>query len=185
MLKKTISYEDFDGNQHTEDFYFHLNEAELTELELTGEGNSLSAQLVKIAASSDGQEIIDTFKKIITMSYGERRDGGFYKEDDAGRPLYRKFVALGAYSHLFMELATDADAAAEFVNGIVPSKLAKKMAEDTNELAQTAPAAQNAEAAIIQPETNKELTDEELLKLDPTKMTPAQLQRAYILKTQQ
>ena len=38
MLKKTHTYYDFDGQQRTEDFYFNLTEAELTELEYSMNG---------------------------------------------------------------------------------------------------------------------------------------------------
>ena len=38
MLKKTITYTDFDDNERTEDFYFHLSKAEIAEMELSENG---------------------------------------------------------------------------------------------------------------------------------------------------
>ena len=32
MLKKTITFEDLDGNLVTDDFYFHLSKAEIAEI---------------------------------------------------------------------------------------------------------------------------------------------------------
>lgn len=124
MLKKTISYEDFDGNQRTEDHYFNLTEAEITEMEMSLNGG-LSQLLDKIIKESDQKQIIEYFKKIILMSYGKKSLDGrqFIKNDQ----IREEFVSTPAYSNLFMELATDEDAAAAFINGIVPKKAFKAL----------------------------------------------------------
>jgi len=118
MLKKTISYTDYDGNLRTEDFYFNLSKAEVTEMELSAEGG-LSKMLEKIVASQDSKRIMEIFKDIILKAYGEKSPDGkrFIKNKD----LREGFSQTEAYSELFMELATNADAASSFVNGIVPS----------------------------------------------------------------
>ena len=38
MLKKTITYTDYNDNERTEDFYFNFSKAELTEMELSTVG---------------------------------------------------------------------------------------------------------------------------------------------------
>lgn len=129
MLKKTITYTDYNGSERTESFYFNLNKAELMEMEMTTEGG-LAERIQKIVDAKDTPAIIAIFKDLILKAYGEKSPDGklFRKEDEEGRPLSRKFKQTEAYSILYMELATDADAAAAFVNGIVPADMSKQLA---------------------------------------------------------
>ena len=124
MLKKTITYEDYDGNERTEDFFFHLTEQELTEWELSVDGG-LSGVLQRIVKSKDNRKMIEIFKDLLVKSYGQKTpDGrGFIKNDD----VLQTFIYTQAFSDLYMELATDDKAAAEFVKGIMPAGLAKKL----------------------------------------------------------
>lgn len=119
MLKKTITYTDYNLNERTEDFYFNLTQAEVTEMEVSVEGG-LVEMINRIVAAQDGKQIIETFKDIILRSYGQKSADGrrFIKTQE----IRDAFVQTEAYSKLFMELATDAKAASEFVNGIVPPK---------------------------------------------------------------
>lgn len=120
MIKKTITYEDYNGTQRTEDFYFNLNKAELMEMELSTDGG-LAEMIQRIVASKQSPEIIRLFKMIILKSYGEKSpDGKRFIKNDA---ITEAFAQTEAYSMLFMELATDSDAAAKFINGIIPSDL--------------------------------------------------------------
>ena len=125
MLKKTITYTDYNGTERTEDFYFNLTKAELMEMELSTTGG-LSEMIQNIVKAQDVPAIIKIFKDLVLKAYGEKSADGkrFVKVNDAGVPLANTFVDTEAYSQLFMELATDADAAAKFVNGIVPKDTA-------------------------------------------------------------
>jgi hypothetical protein len=118
MLKKTISYTDFDGNERTEDFYFNLTKAEATEMEMSTEGG-LVRTLQKIVAEKDAKRIIEAFKDLILRSYGEKSPDG--KRFIKNQEVRDSFSQTEAYSVLFMELATNAEAAAAFVNGILPA----------------------------------------------------------------
>lgn len=122
MLKKTITYEDLDGNKITEDFYFNLSKAELAEMELAQKGG-LSEHLNKIVKSEDGGEIIATFKKIIGDSIGRRSEDAkrFIKSEE----IKDDFFQSDAYNQLFMELVTDASAATEFIKGIMPKDISE------------------------------------------------------------
>lgn len=117
MLKKTITYTDYNDVERTEDFYFNLTKAEIMEMELSTEGG-LSEMINKIIATKDAPKIIALFKELVLKAYGEKSADGkrFIKNDE----LREGFSQTEAYSNLFMELATDADAAANFINGIVP-----------------------------------------------------------------
>lgn len=117
MLRKTITYTDFDQNQRTEVFHFNLSKAEIMEMEL-GVTGGMTQMLNKIIAEQDVSKIVETFKDIILRSYGEKSPDGkrFIKSVE----LSEAFAQTEAYSELFMELATDAKAAAAFVNAIIP-----------------------------------------------------------------
>lgn len=125
MLKKTITYTDYNGTERTEDFYFNLSKAEIAEMELSTSGG-LSERINKIVNTQDAPEIMKLFKKLILDAYGEKSDDGkrFIKSDE----LRQAFSQTEAYSTLFMELASDSNAAAAFVNGIIPQDVAKQAA---------------------------------------------------------
>lgn len=126
MLKKSITYTDLNGDETTEDHYFHLSKADLVEMEVAHKGG-LGAYLQRIVAAEDGAEIIKEFKSLILRSYGVKSEDGrrFIKNDT----LREEFESSEAYSTLFLELCTDADAAAAFVNGIVPGGLEEDVAK--------------------------------------------------------
>lgn len=120
MLKKTITYTDYDGIERTEDFYFNLSKAELTEMELSQDGGFVN-MLERIVAAKDSKRIIEELKTIVLKSYGEKSLDGrrFIKSEE----LSKAFSQTEAYNILFMEFFTDPDAAADFVNGIIPEKI--------------------------------------------------------------
>lgn len=120
MLKKTIKYNDYDGNEREEDFYFNLDEAELMEMELTTNGG-LAAKIERIVKEQDNAKIIQIFKDIIIKSYGKKSEDGrrFIKNDE----IREEFTQTRAYSVLFMELSSDADAATKFIEGIIPGNI--------------------------------------------------------------
>ena len=120
MLKKTITYTDYEGVSRTEDFYFNLTKAEIMEMEMSTTGG-LASMIEKIVAAQDTPSIIKVFKELVLKAYGEKSPDGkrFIKSED----LSTAFSQTGAYSQLFMELATDADAASKFINGIIPADI--------------------------------------------------------------
>ena len=121
MLKKNIKYVDYDGNDRAEDFYFNLNKAEIVELEL-GTTGGLTKTLEKIVQEKDNKRIVEYFKAIILKAYGEKSADGrrFIKSQE----LRDSFEQTEAYSALFMELSSNAKAAADFISGIVPKEAA-------------------------------------------------------------
>lgn len=123
MIKKTITYKDYNQVDRTEDFYFNLSKAEVMEMEMSTSGG-LAEMITRIVAAQDQPAIIKIFKDLILKAYGEKSPDGkrFIKSDE----LSIAFSQTEAYSQLFMELATDAEAASAFVNGIVPADMAKQ-----------------------------------------------------------
>lgn len=122
MLKKTVTYVDYNGVERTEDFYFNLSKAEVTEMELSVEGG-FSKMLEEIVKSNDNARIIELFKEMVLKAYGEKSADGrrFVKSKE----LAEAFSQTEAYSEIFMELALDEKAAAAFVNGIMPANPGK------------------------------------------------------------
>ena len=119
MLKKTIVYTDYEGNERTDDFYFNLNQPELLEMNVSEKGG-LEKVIEKIIATDDFKKLVEIFKEIILKAYGEKSLDGrrFVKSKE----LSEQFSQTEAYSILFMELALNAEAASDFINGIISSK---------------------------------------------------------------
>lgn len=126
MLKKTITYTDYDGNERTEDFYFNLTKAELMEMNFNTEGG-MEKTIKRIVDTKDIKQLIEIFKDIILKAYGEKSDDGkrFIKIRD-GHKLCEDFAQTEAYSELFMELASNDELASDFINGIIPQVVISK-----------------------------------------------------------
>lgn len=124
MLKKIITYKDYNGVERKEDFYFNLSRAEVLEMEASYVGG-FSGMVEKIIAAKDNETIFKVFKDMVLKAYGERTLDGkrFRKVDDNGRPLWVAFSETEAYSNLIMELAKNTAAAVEFVNGVLPGDM--------------------------------------------------------------
>lgn len=173
MLKKTITFNDLDGNPVTEDFYFSLNKAEIAELEFSEKGG-LSGYVEKIIATEDNTKLIAIFKDLILRSVGRRSEDNrrFVKSQD----IIDDFTQTEAYSELFVELATKTDSAIQFINGIVPKGLEAEMKKVN--------ATENLELPKIEEPAwiteNREPTQTELQKA-----TPEQLRLAFQRKNQQ
>lgn len=118
MIKKTITYTDYNGDVRTEDFFFHLNKVELADIQL-GTLGGMDNYIERISKEKDKNKIYSLFKEIILKSYGEKSPDGrrFIKSEE----LTKAFEQTEAFVELFMELGNDAEAAAKFVNGIMPN----------------------------------------------------------------
>ena len=126
MLKKKVTYTDYNGVERTEDFYFNLSKAEIMEMEL-GTTGGFAEMIQKVVAAQDAPTPIKIFKDLVLKAYGEKSPDGkrFIKSDE----IATAFSQTEAYSQIFMELATDADAATKFVNGIIPKDMADEVAK--------------------------------------------------------
>lgn len=115
MLKKPITYTDYDGNKRTENFWFNLDEGEILELQMSYPGG-MTAMLEKMIEEQDGAKILATIKKVIMMAYGEKSlDGKYFRKS---KEMSEAFTQTRAYSALLMELY--GGGAAEFMNKIIP-----------------------------------------------------------------
>lgn len=127
MLTKKIKFDDWDGNPREETWYFNLSEAEITEWELS-ESGGLSKMIERISETQDIPALIALYKKLILKTVGKKdADGRRFRKSEE---ITREFTETGAYSALYMELATEADAGAKFVNGLISDKLRAAVAEN-------------------------------------------------------
>jgi hypothetical protein len=135
MLKKTVTYTDYNGVECTEDLYFNLTKAEIMEMEMSVEGG-FAEHLEKMVAENNGPAIMKVFKDLILNAYGEKSADGkrFVKNDE----LREAFSQTEAYSQLFMELVTNVDAANDFLIAIIPSDLEKEVSKAMRENANRA-----------------------------------------------
>lgn len=124
MLKKTITYTDYNGTERTEDFYFNLSKAELVMMEASVAGG-LKQRLEKIVQNQDNVEIMKVFQDLIRKAYGEKSADGkrFIKSEE----ISEAFEQTEAYSELVMEIMADPEKAAAFINGIIPTGLVEKL----------------------------------------------------------
>lgn len=131
MIKKQITYTDYDGNERTESFWFALNQAELLEMNLEKNGG-LSNMITRITETNDYAELSRILKDLIRRSYGVKSDDG--KRFVKSPAMTDEFMQTEAYSEMFTELVTDAGATSEFIQGIIPQKLAAQVMAEQKKL---------------------------------------------------
>lgn len=130
MLKKTITYTDYDDVERTETFYFNISESELTEMQLSTEGG-LAERLQKMVDAQDVPSVTKVFKDIILKAYGEKSaDGKYFRKSEA---ISNAFLSTEAYNKLYMELLQDPDKLAEFINGLLPKSVRDEVAKAQSE----------------------------------------------------
>jgi len=125
MFKRDVTYEDFNGKEVTETFYFNLSKRELIQLEVEYKGG-IQETLQRIIDTEDNKTLVAEFQRIVILAYGVKSDDGrrFIKNDE----LREEFSQTAAYDSLFMELATNSDSASVFINGIIPKDIATSVA---------------------------------------------------------
>lgn len=120
MIKQTITYTDYNGNERTEEYWFNLSKAELLRLETTTKGG-FQKMLENAVASEDNYRIIEVFEDLIKHSVGMKTlDGKYFKKS---KEFVEDFMQSEAYSTLLFDLLQDVDKANSFIRGIMPSDL--------------------------------------------------------------
>lgn len=116
MYKITKKYEDYNGVEKEEDFYFNLTKADLLKMELSEEGG-MDKRLEKLVKTKDMKEAIKVFEGLLLLSFGVKTDDGRFVRNDEARA---NFVSSAAYPEIYFELATNVDEANKFIEGIIP-----------------------------------------------------------------
>lgn len=163
MLKKTVEYEDFDGNKVVEDLYFHLSKAELSEMELSHDGEGLSDYLQKILENMDKAGIVQAYKDLLGKAVGRRHEDG--RRFEKSPEITSTFFQTGAYDAVFMELFTDVNAASTFFRAVLPADLREKIEEETARTTVVDLPQPAIETAAVSKKLS-DYSDEELLAMD-------------------
>ena len=129
MLKKTITYEDWNGKVRTDDFYFNLTRVECAELEFgLGPGKSLTESFQTLIDNNDMGVIIATIKDILLKSYGIKSEDG--KRFMKSQEIRDSFEQNPAFEIVYMELATNAEYAADFLTSIIPKSFSEQLGDN-------------------------------------------------------
>ena len=124
MIKKTVTYTDYNGEQRTETFYFHYTEAEILDMEMSEEGSFVD-RIQRIIDAKDKTALMKLIKKFVIDAYGVKsEDGKRFIKNDAVRT---EFLESPAYSQIWMELVMDDEIAADFINNVIPSGMKEKL----------------------------------------------------------
>ena len=126
MLKKTVTYKDLNGKERTETFYFHYFESEIMDMEMSEEGG-LAERIQRIIDAKDQASLLKVIKKFVIDAYGVKSDDG--RRFNKSQEVKDAFVECPAYSKIYMELLTNDELAAEFVNKVVSEDMAAQLAE--------------------------------------------------------
>lgn len=131
MLKKTITCTDFDGNEYTEDYYFHLSKSEIAEMDLEKVGGlyGYARRLAAEDTDENREKLMKLYKKLILSAYGRKSaDGRRFEKDEKWT---KEFSETNAFDKLYIELLTGENAFLDFCKGITPSDVAEKMNDKT------------------------------------------------------
>lgn len=117
MVKKTVTYTDYNGEERTETYRFNLNRVEVLDMQMTTIGG-YTEKLQALIDAKNTAELYKLFKDLVLRSYGViSEDGKRFEKTDK---LREEFEQTEAYVTIYMELATNTDKAIEFINGITP-----------------------------------------------------------------
>ena len=126
MIKKTVTYKNFNDVEVTEDCYFNYTEAQLADLEMSV-GGGLSATLRSLSAAQNETELYKFFRQLILGAYGIKSPDG--RKFMKSKEISEDFEQTAAYNAIVMELVTDPDKAIEVVNNLIPESLKEKMSK--------------------------------------------------------
>jgi hypothetical protein len=130
MLKREIKYEDFDGNEVSDTYYFNMTRTEWLEFNAEYEGG-LEAVFKRVVDTKDMKQMITILKNFILTSYGIKSEDGkrFIKNDK----VREEFTQTPAYDVLFMDFATNDNAALDFIKGIIPKEFAEEFNKEISQ----------------------------------------------------
>lgn len=123
MIKKTVTYTDYDGNKRTEDKYFHMSKRELIKWETESGSGGMDKFIERIVREEDRETLVNMFDDLILRAYGEKSDDGrtFNKSPE----IRARFENSACYDQLFYDLFKNTETISEFVNGLIPEGLPK------------------------------------------------------------
>jgi len=148
MIVKTIEWENLLGQKESGQFYFSISKGELVKMQMAAidqRTESFTDKLEKIGRNLQGKALIEVIDELIDTSYGIRTTDqkNFIKDPKD----LAQFKSTDAYSELIVELCTNSELCAEFINGVVPAKVREQVNAEVNKAKSAREAAEEALAA--------------------------------------
>lgn len=133
MIKRTVTYKDFDGNPVSEDYCFHMMEADFVDLDfkyeeyggLRGYLTQLVKDIQEKGENAPKRPMYEFLKEMISVSVGKRVGNRF----DRSPEVKDRFFQTGAYSGFLIDLLKDPEGIPTFIDGITPEVSADKRKE--------------------------------------------------------
>ena len=127
MIRKTLTYLDYEGQEHTKDFYFSLNQTEFALMNNRLPGG-FDAYLKRIQEDHNEEKLLELLTMFIVEGYGIREsDDDFVKEDEQGRKLGKRFKCTEACDNLITELLEKENNIGAFLTGMLPKSVQGKV----------------------------------------------------------
>lgn len=123
MIKKVVEYTDFNDMERKDELYFHMTQPELIKLSVSREGG-FERYIDKMIQANNMKEVVAILEEVIQLTYGVKTDDGRFEKSPE---ILQKFLSSEAYNVVFMEIAQNAETAAEFINGVIPKNLKKQV----------------------------------------------------------
>lgn len=129
MIKKNISYIDYNGIKCSDDYYFHLNNIEWLRLDSKYDGiQDFLKQVIK--GIKPRSAVMDLLEDLILSAYGEKSEDG--KKFIKTKELRDDFAQSEPYSELFTSFLQDTQKGIDFFNALAPKDLPNKPTEVAN-----------------------------------------------------
>lgn len=123
MVRKEISYTDFNGRSQKDIAYFNMNKAELGKLQMRENGTYID-RLQDLVARRKVEEMFNFVYNLILDSYGERDPEG--RKFIKSKELRDDFEQSIAFSEFLMELVSNGDKLSDFITSILPPDMVTK-----------------------------------------------------------
>lgn len=134
MFKKTMTFDDLEGNEVSQTFYFNYNKKEIAELlEFKQLEEKLRVLTLPIEESGlteveNSQQAYDIFQDLILDAYGEKgADNVTFVKNEQLREYWKSHVA---FVELIFEFLEKPQLAAEFIEKCLPAKLVARAKEE-------------------------------------------------------
>lgn len=170
MIKRTLTYKNYDDKEVTKDLYFNLSKAELIEWDLreqhvdiqgqTATGG-LKARLESVLQSGKGSAIIDMLQEVLKRSYGVRTEAGGFRKNEQ---VWEEFKESGAYDAIFMDFLQDPESLSRFVNAVIPAELLRAVEQEQSNAPRRQPQDHLAKQA---PQPRYEVVESPLMSRPP------------------
>lgn len=128
-VKRTITFNDIDGHEVTEEWYFDLGVTDVMDMDIVHEHpDDVAEYVMSIMKNRKTKELLQLWRELLMRAVGKRVGNRLVKGDD----IMVEFRHGGAFEKLFAELIEDPKAGADFFNAIFPANIQAKIEEETS-----------------------------------------------------